>query len=115
MTWHMGFPRLMSVVILSALASMAAAPPVSKARAQEIYHGKCEKCHGPDGHAKEKGSGMSFADGEWNQGSDLKTIVAVITDGVPETGMRGFKNQLTADEIQALAKYVRSLDKRLDK
>ena len=35
--------------------------------------------------------------------------------GVPETGMRGFKNQLTADEIQALAKYVRSLDKRLDK
>ena len=44
---------------------------------------------------------------------DLKAIVGVITNGVPDTGMNPFKDQLSAAEIQALAKYVRSLDKNL--
>jgi mono/diheme cytochrome c family protein len=86
---------------------------VTPAKAKEIYQARCAKCHGPDGHAPERGEGMSFADGEWNRGSDLKAIVGVITNGVPDTGMNPFKDQLSAAEIEALARYVRSLDKNL--
>jgi len=105
--------------ILLFASALAAAPiaaqPVSKEKAQELYTAKCQKCHGPDGHAPEQGSGMSFADGEWNRGSDLKTVVDIITNGVPETGMVAFKDQLSPEEIEALARYVRSLDKNLKK
>ena len=83
------------------------------AKAQELYHARCEKCHGPDGHASKTGEGRSFADGEWNHGSDMTSVMDVITNGVPETGMNGFKGKLSPDEILALAKYVRSLDKKL--
>jgi mono/diheme cytochrome c family protein len=34
---------------------------------------------------------------------------------VPETGMNPFKDQLSPEEIQALARHVRSLDKNLKK
>ena len=56
----------------------------------------CEKCHGPDGHASQTGEGLSFADGEWNHGSDMKSVVEVITNGVPDTGMNAFKGKLSA-------------------
>jgi mono/diheme cytochrome c family protein len=105
-------------VMLALLAGALAAPaaqPVSKPKAEEIYRARCQKCHGPDGHAPQKGSGLSFADGEWTHGSDLKSVVQVITNGVPETGMNPFKDQLSPEEIQALARYVRSLDKNLKK
>ena len=109
--------RAAAAWILAFLANAAAAgsPPPPLQKPAEIYHAKCEKCHGPDGRAPEKGEGLSFADGEWTRGSDLKSVVAIITNGVPETGMIAFKNQLSAAEIQALAKYIRSLDKNLKK
>jgi mono/diheme cytochrome c family protein len=93
------------------VAPLSAAPPVSTAKAREIYHARCEKCHGPDGHAPQTGEGLSFADGEWKHGSDRKSVLKVIANGVPYTGMNAFKGKLSAEEIQALAKYVRSLDK----
>jgi len=101
-------------LLAGALASAAVAP-VSKGKAEEIYRAKCQKCHGPEGHARQKGAGLSFADGEWTHSSDLKTVVEIITNGVPETAMNPFKDQLSPEEIQALARYVRSLDKNLKK
>ena len=102
---------VMAALVVAPLS--AGAPPVSRAKAIEIYHARCEKCHGLEGHAPQTGEGLSFADGEWNHGSDLKSVVETITNGVPETGMNAFKGKLTPEEIQALAKYVRSLDKKL--
>ena len=105
---------IMLWLLAGALASAAVAP-VSKGKAEEIYRAKCQKCHGPEGHARQKGAGLSFADGEWTHSSDLKTVVEIITNGVPETAMNPFKDQLSPEEIQALARYVRSLDKNLKK
>ena len=96
-----------------AVAGLSVVPPVSRAKTLEVYHVRCEKCHGPDGHATQKCEGLSFADGEWKHRSDLKSVVEVITDGVPDTGMNAFKGKLSPDEILALAKYVRSLDRKL--
>lgn len=109
----------LACITLTGLVAVAAAaaPPlpqeVSQEQAAELYKARCQKCHGPEGHAKQKGAGMSFADGEWKHGSDLKTIEGIITNGVPETGMEPFKDELAPEEIQALARYVRSLDKNL--
>ena len=100
-------------LVAAAFASSALAGPPPAPKPAEIYHARCEKCHGPDGRAPQKGEGMSFADGEWNRGPDLKAIAASITDGVPDTAMLAFKDKLSVQEIEALAKYVRSLDKSL--
>jgi mono/diheme cytochrome c family protein len=37
----------------------------------------------------------------------------VIEEGVPATAMVAFKAQLSADEIDSLARYVRAFDKTL--
>lgn len=95
--------------IVGQSAAIAAAP--AKVNAPAIYESKCQSCHGPKGEATQKGAGLSFADGEWTHGKELKTIVGIITDGVPGTAMKPFKDTLTPREIQALARYVRSLDK----
>src|SRR5260221_12041506 len=94
-TWNRGTAPLLLTGVLAIPADQLATP----AKAKEIYQARCAKCHGPDGHAPQKGEGLSFADGEWNHGSDLKSIVGVITDGVPDTGMNPFKDQLSAAEI----------------
>ncbi len=104
---------LLAAIVAAPAAAIAAAPP--KLDTAAIYDAKCQKCHGPEGEAPQKGAGLSFADGEWKHGTDLKTIAAIIADGVPDTAMRPFKDQLTAREIQLLARYVRSLDKRSKK
>jgi mono/diheme cytochrome c family protein len=106
---------LLVAVALAVPAIATAAAPVTPAQAKALYQKHCEKCHGPDGHAAQLGQGMSFADGEWTEGSDLRAVVEVITDGVQGTGMLPFKDKLTPEEIRALAKYVRTLDKTLKK
>ncbi len=105
--------RAAAALIAAAFAASGPQGPAPKPKAAEIYHVRCEKCHGPDGHAPERGEGLSFADGEWNRGSGLKAIAAIIANGVPDTAMNAFKNKLSPAEIQSLAKYVRSLDKSL--
>ena len=107
------FPLFIVLVLAAAALTTGAAPPGGAHKPEDIYRTTCATCHGAEGCAPQKGEGLSFADGEWNHGSDLKSVTAVITDGVPETGMLPFKDTLSAADIVALAKYVRSLDKHL--
>jgi mono/diheme cytochrome c family protein len=108
-------PRLFFLMIVATTVAPAvhAALPVQKPKVQEIYQGKCQPCHGPEGHSPIKGAGLSFADGEWKHGNRLQDITRIITQGVPGTAMVSFKGQLTSQEILAMARYVRSLDKNL--
>ena len=46
-------------------------------------------------------------------GSSVADIVKVITDGVPGKAMVSFKAQLSEEQIEALAAYVRAFDKTL--
>ena len=76
----------------------------------EVYKTKCAACHLADGNSPLPL--MNFADGVWKHGSSLKEIEAVISEGVPGTAMLPFKTQVTPAQVQALAKYVRSFDKK---
>jgi mono/diheme cytochrome c family protein len=76
----------------------------------ELYKTKCGTCHLADGNSPIVP--MNFADGIWKHGSSIKEIEAVIAEGVPGTAMLPFKTQISPAEVQALAKYVRSFDKK---
>jgi mono/diheme cytochrome c family protein len=94
----------------TALAAQEAAK-AADAKAEEIYKQKCIVCHAADGNSPLPN--MSFADGVWKHGSSVKEVVKTINDGVPGTAMMPFKGQFSAQEIQALARYVRKFDPKL--
>lgn len=114
---------LLLSLALAAGAAADAAPPAKAAAAKggssaykpsedtlEVYKTKCQACHMADGNSPLPL--MNFADGLWKHGSSLKEIEAVIAEGVPGTAMLPFKTQVTPAQVQALAKYVRSFDKK---
>lgn len=77
----------------------------------EVYKTKCLACHLADGNSPIPE--MNFANGNWKHGTKVADMVKVIAEGVPGTAMLGFKEQLSAAEIEALARYIRSFDKKL--
>ena len=77
----------------------------------ELYKTKCQICHMADGNSPIKET--NFANGTWIHGDKLADQIKVIEEGVPGKAMRSFKDELTKDQIVALAKYVRTFDKKL--
>jgi cytochrome c oxidase cbb3-type subunit 3 len=75
----------------------------------ELYKAKCQQCHMADGNSPLEP--LNFADGKWIHGDKIEDIAKIISEGAPGTAMLPFNSQLTPEEIQALARYVRSFDK----
>jgi mono/diheme cytochrome c family protein len=75
----------------------------------DLYKAKCQQCHMADGNSPLEP--LNFADGKWTHGDKVEDIAKVISEGAPGTAMLPFKSQLSPEEIQALARYVRSFDK----
>jgi mono/diheme cytochrome c family protein len=97
-------------VILAAAAAGAAADgykPTEEILA--VYKAKCQVCHMADGNSPLEQ--LNFSDGKWIHGDRIEDLAKVIGEGAPGTAMLPFKSQLTPEEIQALARYVRSFDK----
>lgn len=88
-----------------AAAAAAAKGPTVK----ELYATMCQACHGPDGKAPIKE--MGFAGRAWKTKS-VAASAKTIREGVPGTAMLPFKGRLTEQQIMALAKHVRSLDRK---
>ena len=91
--------------------SAPSAPAAVSIDPKPLYTKLCEPCHGPDGKAP--APEMGFVAREWKHGTSTPEIIKSITAGVPATAMLPFKGKLKDPEIAALARYVRSLDKRL--
>ncbi len=96
-------------------SAKAAAGPVPTAAeiasAEETYKTKCGVCHAVDGNSPIPQ--MNFSDGDWKHGSSIPEIMKTINEGVQGTAMMPFKGQFTEGEIAALARKVRSFDKKL--
>jgi mono/diheme cytochrome c family protein len=96
---------------LAAARPAAAAAPYKPSEATlELYKAKCGQCHMPDGNSPLEP--LNFADGIWKHGDTVKAITVVINDGVQGSAMLPFKSQVTPEEAEALARYVRSFDKK---
>ena len=89
------------------------APVASGAGAQEIFEQKCKFCHGEDGRGKTKKGKQykvpDFTSKKFQKNESDEEIKDAITNGVPKSKMKAFKDKLTPDQIDALAKYVRAL------
>jgi mono/diheme cytochrome c family protein len=94
----------------AAVAALLAAVSVRAEEPAKIYVAKCQACHGVDGQSPFPE--LMLNDDKWIHGSSLANITSVIENGVPGKAMISFKPQLTKPEIDALAKYVRSLSKK---
>jgi mono/diheme cytochrome c family protein len=75
----------------------------------ELYKAKCQQCHMADGNSPLEP--LNFTDGKWIHGDKVEDLAKIISEGAPGTAMLPFQSQLTPEEIQALARYVRSFDK----
>ena len=109
-----GRTRVAGTVLVLAIAVVVSRPISARAADEatlDLYKAKCQACHMAEGNSPIKE--MNFADGEWIHGSKLSDVIKVIEEGVPGKAMLPFKEQLTKEQIESLAKYVRTFDKKL--
>ena len=88
-------------------------------RGREIYLARCVACHGNDGRGDGPLAGQligppvgNLTDSEWKHGDRPEQVIAVISQGVPNTRMDGWGRVLDPPEIKAVAAYVYYLAKR---
>ncbi len=98
-------------LVFFACAAAAGTGAQDKAVVQELYRARCQQCHMADGNSPLEP--MNFTDAKWIHGSKRVEVAKVISEGVPGTAMLAFKSQLTPEEVEALASYVRAFDKSL--
>jgi mono/diheme cytochrome c family protein len=99
-------------VIAIALAALVAQTPSPTSEAQEIFQQRCKLCHGEDGRGKtRKGKEYkvpNFTSKKFQKRETDDEIKDAIANGIPKTKMKGFKDKLTPEQIDALVKYVRA-------
>lgn len=91
-----------AALIGPALAGYAA-DPIAGLEVEKLFAEHCASCHGEDRFG---GTGPALIPETLGQ-KGAETVMATITGGRSQTQMKAFGDQLTADEIAALAAYVR--------
>jgi mono/diheme cytochrome c family protein len=100
-----------SLLLLAITGTPMATAEGPRAQTLEIYRQKCQVCHKADGTGM--GKEMNLTDTVWIHGSSAAAISKVISEGVKGKAMMSYGKQLSAEEIDGLARYVRSFDKSL--
>lgn len=89
------------------------APDVApKIDAKPLYDKHCKVCHAPDGKGTEgmkKNSIPDMTEKSWQSSHSKAKVTAAIADGIEGTKMKAFKDKLSAEEIAAVAAYVKKL------
>jgi glucose/arabinose dehydrogenase len=70
-----------------------------------LYTERCAACHGTDTVA---GRAPNLFDDQWVKAKDDEGIAKLIADGVPQTEMVPFKDQLTDQQIWQLVAYLKT-------
>lgn len=79
-----------------------------------LYHNYCSVCHGDAGDGKSRARGSlipppaDFTDPKLKDRFSVAYMAAITREGKPGTAMTGWKTQLNATEIDAVARYVRN-------
>ncbi len=90
---------------------------VLMADGKAVYMKKCKKCHGEDGKGQtkmgKKHKAPDFTDAGWQGKNSKSKVVKDTTNGVvkpdgTKTKMKAFKDKLSAEEISAVADYVKA-------
>lgn len=82
-------------------------PEQRKVQSKMHYLLRCASCHGEFGEGK---IGPNLTDDFWIHGDGTKaSLVTMISEGVVQKGMPGWKHVFHADDISALADFVQTL------
>jgi len=103
---------LASLTVLAGIAAAltgpalagSAADPAAGPEAEKLFAEHCAACHGKD---RLGGTGPALIPETLGR-KGAETVLATISQGRPQTQMAAFGEQLTADQITALAAYVRT-------
>lgn len=108
---------LAAAVVSAGLArydSASAATQGSKGKKSDVaavYQAQCAKCHGADGKGIESLPDIpNFSDAAWQAAHPDKDILASIKNG--KGIMPGYKDTLSAADMTAMVKHVRSFGKK---
>lgn len=114
------------VLALAAMQAAAGERPLKGGviKPDVIYHNYCSVCHGDrgDGRSRARAS-LNPPPRDFTSAGDISrdAMITIITHGKSGTAMVGWKSQLTAEEIAAVADYIRqsfmvvALDPRLQR
>lgn len=96
------------LLTVSARPAMAQAPD-----GQAIYKENCKSCHGINGVPPERERVKykklrTLGDSGFVTSLSQDSIVTILTNGI-DKNMKSFKDKLSADEIRAVAGYVKEL------
>ena len=105
----LGVGVVIAALVLLAVACGGQSAPATPsdpvlAQGQQIYNSKCSSCHGRGGNG---GMGPKLAGVVEDKYPDIADQMAVISGG--GEGMPAFDEQLSADEITAVARYEREV------
>jgi mono/diheme cytochrome c family protein len=106
-------PMLVAVLV-AAFTTGARRAHAQAPDGKALYEENCRKCHGvrgtPPKTMKEKFSKIATFDAEFIEKRSDDSVVKVLTKGVGKAeDMKSFKDKLSAEEMTAVAKYVREL------
>lgn len=76
------------------------------AAGQRIFETACFACHGKAG---EGGVGPNLTDAYWLHGGSVNDIFKTIKYGVPEKGMKSWRDDYSPSQIAQIASYIHSL------
>ena len=106
------------LISLSVVALFGSALVLSAATVSENWENSCASCHGADGKGDTRqGKRLKlkdYTDKESLAGLSDEQLFQIIAEGVVVDGKqrkKGYKDQLSSDEITELVKYVRAFAK----
>jgi mono/diheme cytochrome c family protein len=98
--------------IVGVIAATSGRASAQVADGKALYETNCRKCHGvrgiPPKAMKEKFSKIKSFDAAFVKDISVDSLVKVLTKGKGED-MVSFKDKMTHDEMEAVAKYARDL------
>ena len=99
-----------AVIAALALTAFGARAEVDK-KIERVWKAKCAACHGADGKAQtDQGKTLGVQDyssAAWQKAHTDEELKKGISEGVK--GMDGYKDKLSAEQIDQLVAYIRSL------
>ncbi|HXV15432.1 MAG TPA: cytochrome c [Gemmatimonadaceae bacterium] len=110
---HALIPIAAAIAMGGTLAAHAAAAPAFQEPEGKVqYEANCRKCHGvrgvPPKTMKAKFPKIATFDAEFFTKHSQDSIVKILTKGKNED-MKSFKDKLTHEEMESVAKYIKSL------
>jgi cytochrome c oxidase cbb3-type subunit 3 len=76
------------------------------ASGQKLFSTSCAPCHGAKGQGV---VGPNLTDDYWLHGGQVKAIFTTIKYGVPEKGMKSWKDDFSPKQLAMLTSYIKSI------